>query len=132
MLNRRVLIIDDSITIRAMIEQLFQMRNDMRVVAVAGGADAAWEALNRFHPDVITLDLSMPGMNGAEFLDRVMREHPMPVVVVSSSSQAGNELCAHLLSRGAAACFDKAHILSRSKDFLRLVRSAKRGAPLPC
>lgn len=127
MSNQRLLVVDDSVTIRATIEQLFDQQRDMKVVGVVSSAEDADEAIRRLHPDVLTLDISMPGMDGLTFLGALMRDRPMPVVVVSSSSTLGSEVCDRAIALGAAQCFDKAQILSNAQSFIKVVRNAKRG-----
>lgn len=76
-------------------------------MAEAGGAREARDAVNRFNPDVMTLDVEMPEMDGLEFLDRLMRARPMPVVMVSSLTDRGSEAAIRALSIGAVECVAK-------------------------
>ena len=80
---------------------------EIEVVAEAGNARAARDAVNAFHPDVMTLDVEMPEMDGLEFLRRLMRARPMPVVMVSSLTERGSAAAVRALSLGAVECIAK-------------------------
>ncbi|MEG3126070.1 response regulator [Sphingomonas sp. GB1N7] len=122
----RVLIIDDSVTMRAMLEQVISADHECQVVGVAANAETAFALLTSCRPDVITLDLTMPGIDGLQFL-RIVREkrHP-PIVVVSSVSRAGAGETDLALKAGASACFDKACLLANVPLFLRTLKKAAR------
>lgn len=83
----RVLIVDDSPTMRAVIRSNLIADSEIEVVGEASDAHEARAEIKRLDPDVITLDLHMPGMSGLEFLERLMRLHPMPAVILSSAEQ---------------------------------------------
>jgi chemotaxis response regulator CheB len=130
--NHRLLIIDDSLTIRAMIEQIFAKYTDIKVVGVANGSIEAIEQIDRLYPDVLTLDIAMPGIDGLLFLEQMMKKRPIPVVIVSGLALPGNEICQKAVAIGASECFEKSKILSNAVDFVKTVRSAKVGkASLP-
>lgn len=103
----RVLIVDDSPTMRRMIR--FRLQRDARIVVVgeAGDADEARAAVKACNPDVMTLDIQMPGMSGLEFLEKLMRLRPMPVIMVSSDTREGSDAALDALSRGAIDCLCK-------------------------
>lgn len=122
----RVLIIDDSLTIRAMVEHLISKDRECEVTGVAGDVDAARAMMSRASPDVITLDLAMPGMDGLHFLDELMTHHHSPVIVVSSSTANGSEAADQALARGADACFDKGKIVLEAPQFLKVLKRAAR------
>ena len=121
-----VLVVDDSLTIRAMIEQVLGNERDIQVVGVASDAGEAHDLIDRFHPDVVTLDIAMPGMDGMAFLSKIMAEEPCPVLMVSSLTGAGADACEEAARRGAAGCFHKAHIVSQAKAFVKAIRDASR------
>lgn len=123
----RVLVVDDSLTIRAMIEQVLDNDPEIDVVGTAADAGEAWEILSRDHPDVMTLDITMPGLDGLRFLSDVMARHPTPVVMISSMTGPGCEEREEALRRGAVACFGKNHIISASVTLGRMVKDAGRG-----
>ncbi|MGQ2989606.1 MAG: protein-glutamate methylesterase/protein-glutamine glutaminase [Brevundimonas sp.] len=103
----RVLIIDDSPTMRALIRNTLSRRADLEVVGEAGDPLVARSLIRERRPDVLTLDVEMPNMNGLEFLDRLMRLNPLPVVMVSSLTQAGAEASLAALELGAVDCVGK-------------------------
>ena len=102
----RVLVVDDSATMRGMISRALQC-DDISVVAQACDPVEARQAIKTLNPDVITLDVEMPGMNGLDFLDRLMRLRPMPVVMVSSLTRNGAEATLRALELGAVDCVAK-------------------------
>ena len=80
----RVLVVDDSPTMRAIIRAWLERDGEIAVVGEAGDAHEAREAIKALSPDVITLDVNMPRMDGLEFLEKLMRLRPTPVIMVSS------------------------------------------------
>lgn len=97
----RVLVVDDSALIRSLLSDIINASSDMRVVAAAPDAERAWEQVVRLKPDVVTLDVEMPGINGLAFLERLMREAPVPVVMISSYTESGSEATLKALELGA-------------------------------
>ncbi len=87
----RVLVIDDSALMRGLLTEMINSAPDVEVVGAAPDAVIAREMIKALNPDVLTLDVHMPKMDGLEFLDRLMRLRPMPVVMVSSFTGAGSE-----------------------------------------
>jgi chemotaxis response regulator CheB len=85
----KVLVIDDSLMIRAMIEQIVSRDPEFHVVGVASDVPEAREVIETKHPNLITLDLMMPGIGGLDFLDELAGHPHAPVVVVSSSTKDG-------------------------------------------
>jgi two-component system, chemotaxis family, protein-glutamate methylesterase/glutaminase len=103
----RVLIVDDSATMRSLIANVLQRDPDIEVVGEAGDPLEAREAIKRLNPDVITLDVEMPNMNGIDFLEKIMRLRPMPVVMVSTLTVRGAEATLEALELGAVDCIAK-------------------------
>lgn len=97
----RVLVVDDSALMRGLLSQMINLAPDVEVVGAAPDAATAREMIKVLNPDVLTLDVQMPKMDGLEFLDRLMRLRPMPVVMVSSFTQAGSETTLKALELGA-------------------------------
>lgn len=97
----RVLIVDDSALMRGLLSEMINRAQDMEVVGAAPDAPAAREMIKALNPDVLTLDVHMPKMDGLEFLDRLMRLRPMPVVMVSAYTEAGSETTLKALELGA-------------------------------
>ncbi|MBM4182120.1 MAG: chemotaxis response regulator protein-glutamate methylesterase [Betaproteobacteria bacterium] len=97
----KVLIIDDSALIRGVIKEIINAQPDMEVVGQAPDPVTARDLIKQVNPDVLTLDVEMPRMNGLEFLEKLMRLRPMPVVMVSSLTERGNEVTLRALELGA-------------------------------
>ena len=87
-----VLIIDDSASMRRVLKDLISSIDDFEVVAVANDAYEAREKIKEFEPDLVTIDLNMPKMDGVTFLRNLMRLHPMPAVVISGEGMRGNDI----------------------------------------
>lgn len=104
---KRVVIIDDSRSIRAWLRSVLQRDPRLEVVGEARDAETARQVIRETDPDVLTLDVQMPGMSGLEFLSRLMALHPMPVVMLSASTEAGSETAIAALSLGAVDCLQK-------------------------
>ena len=97
----RVLVIDDSALMRAMLCEMINAAPDLEAVGSAPDAQSAREMIKALNPDVLTLDFHMPKMDGIEFLERLMRLRPMPVVMVSAFTEAGSETTLKALELGA-------------------------------
>jgi two-component system chemotaxis response regulator CheB len=115
------LVIDDSATVRAIVEQVVEAEPDSRVVGVAATVEAARHLLDDLKPNLISLDLNMPGIGGLAFLEELSGLQHAPIIVLSSSTTAGSEARKQALSRGAEACFDKNLILADAERFRRLL-----------
>ncbi|MCS6627090.1 chemotaxis response regulator protein-glutamate methylesterase [Roseibacterium beibuensis] len=102
-----VLIVDDSPTMRGLIAAALRRDPEIEVIGSAADPLEAREAIKRLNPDVITLDVEMPNMNGLEFLEKIMRLRPMPVVMVSTLTQAGAEVTLAALELGAVDAVGK-------------------------
>jgi chemotaxis response regulator CheB len=99
----RVLVVDDSALVRKAITDSLSRDPEIEVVGSACDPYVAREKIVRLDPDVLTLDLEMPRMDGLTFLRILMQHHPMPVVVVSSLTQAGSQAAMDAMEAGAAA-----------------------------
>lgn len=106
----RVLIVDDSPTMRAILAACLSAEPDITVVGAAGDAAEGRELIKLHNPDVVTLDIEMPGMNGLDFLEKIMTLRPTPVIIVSGSTQQGAETTARALTLGAIDCYAKADL----------------------
>ncbi|MEM6909190.1 MAG: chemotaxis protein CheB [Pseudomonadota bacterium] len=105
--NARVMVVDDSAAMRALFCDILDNAKGVTVCGVASNADEAREKMPQAKPDVLTLDVEMPGMSGMEFLQEVMAERPMPVIMLSSITQAGTGTAKRALELGAVHCFPK-------------------------
>ncbi|WP_145542205.1 protein-glutamate methylesterase/protein-glutamine glutaminase [Yersinia alsatica] len=97
----RVLCVDDSALIRSIMSDIVNQQPDMEMVATAPDPIIARDLIKRFNPDVLTLDVEMPRMDGLDFLERLMRLRPMPVIMVSSLTGKGSEITLSALEMGA-------------------------------
>ncbi|MGO4410725.1 MULTISPECIES: protein-glutamate methylesterase/protein-glutamine glutaminase [unclassified Brevundimonas] len=97
----KVLIVDDSATMRSLISAVLRRDPEISVVGTAADPLEARARIKELNPDVITLDVEMPNMNGLEFLEKIMRLRPMPVVMVSTLTQAGTDVTLAALEIGA-------------------------------
>ncbi|PRD65281.1 protein-glutamate methylesterase/protein-glutamine glutaminase [Malikia granosa] len=97
----KVLIIDDSALVRRIMTEIVRSQPDMEVVGTAPDPLVARELIKQTNPDVLTLDVEMPRMDGLDFLERLMRLRPMPVVMVSSLTDRGSEITLRALELGA-------------------------------
>jgi two-component system chemotaxis response regulator CheB len=114
----RVVVVDDSATMRGLITASLQQDPGIEVVGSAGDPLQARQIIKELSPDVITLDIEMPNMNGLEFLEKIMRLRPMPVVMVSSLTQAGAEATLKALELGAVDCVAKPSSLAGGAEGL--------------
>jgi two-component system chemotaxis response regulator CheB len=128
----RVLIVDDSATIRRLLGAVLESDPEIEVVGEAPEPAIARQMIKSLNPDVITLDVEMPNMNGLEFLEKIMRLRPMPVVMVSTLTQRGAETTIQALEIGAVDYFPKptehvAQILEESAaELAQKVKAAAR------
>jgi two-component system chemotaxis response regulator CheB len=103
----RVLVVDDSASMRGLIRMTLSKDPDITVVGEAANAMQAREAIKSLVPDVMTLDVQMPKMDGIEFLEKVMRLRPFPVVMVSGQTAQGTAATIAALELGAVSCVGK-------------------------
>ena len=101
MKKTRVLIVDDSALVRGLLKQIIDDTPDFDVVGVASDPYDAWRKIKELEPDVLTLDVEMPRMDGLSFLERLMQLHPMPVLMVSSLTEQGCATTLRALELGA-------------------------------
>jgi len=103
----KTLIVDDSATMRALLARMLAAEPDIEVVGEADSALSARAMIRALNPDVITLDIEMPGMSGLEFLEKIMRLRPTAVIVVSGLTHKGAQTTMQALALGAVDCFAK-------------------------
>lgn len=97
----RVVVVDDSALVRSLLTEIINRQSDMQCVGAAADPLVAREMIRELNPDVITLDVEMPRMDGLEFLSRLMRLRPMPVVMVSTLTEQGADITLRALEMGA-------------------------------
>jgi len=112
----RVLIVDDSKLIRDVLTDILKEQPDIQVVGTAADAFEARDRIKELDPDVITLDVEMPKMNGLEFLDKLMRVKPLPVVMISSFTETGSEITFRALELGAVDFVLKPRLNEQTPD----------------
>src|SRR6478752_7762201 len=133
----RVLIVDDSALVRKLLSEILGSARDMEVVGTAQDAYQARDRIKSLRPDVLTLDGEMPRMDGITFLRNLMRLHPMPVVMVSSLTDAGAEVTLDALSIGAVDYLSKpkvdlaATLGDYREELLEKIRAAARARVRP-
>jgi two-component system chemotaxis response regulator CheB len=133
----KVLIVDDSRMIRDVLTDILGEQPDIEVVGAAADAFQARDMIKDLEPDVITLDVEMPKMNGLEFLDKLMRARPMPVVMISAATERGSEVTFRALELGAVDFVTKPKLNEQTPDDygdliaekIRAAKSARLKAP---
>jgi two-component system, chemotaxis family, protein-glutamate methylesterase/glutaminase len=98
----RVLIVDDSAAVRQALAGIFAGDPGIEVIGRAGDPYAAARLIQQQTPDVITLDVAMPRMDGLTFLEKMMSQHPIPTIICSTLTGAGSEMALRALVKGAA------------------------------
>ena len=121
----RVLVIDDSALVRQILSQGLSMDPCIEVVGTAGDPYVARDKIVKLQPDVLTLDVEMPRMDGVDFLRRLMPQYPLPVVMVSSLTQKGKQITLDSLEAGAVDFVSKptSDIARGLKDMLLELRA---------
>lgn len=112
----KVLIVDDSATVRQTLKQVLESDSRIQVIATATDPYMAVERMKQEVPDVITLDVEMPRMDGLTFLEKVMNQHPIPIVICSSLSERGSDTALAALEMGAVDIITKPKL--GTKQFL--------------
>ena len=125
----RVLIVDDSGVYREFLSHLLGSDPQIEIAGAVRDGAAAFEAVPALHPDVITMDVNMPGMNGYDVTRKIMESHPTPIIVVSGTEDAGDvEMSFRALESGALAVYPKPRggmtpeAVSQSQELIMLVK----------
>jgi two-component system chemotaxis response regulator CheB len=126
----KVLVIDDSALIRSLLTEIINSHADLEVVGAAPDPLVARDMIKQLNPDVLTLDVEMPKMDGLEFLERLMRLRPMPVVMVSTLTERGSEITLRALELGAIdfVTKPKMSIVDGMHDYAELIADKIRAA----
>ena len=128
----KVLVVDDSAVVRKIITQELSKYSDIEVVGTAPDPYVARDKIVKLRPSVITLDVEMPRMDGITFLKKLMKYHPMPVIILSSLSQRGSQTAMEALQSGAVevlskpgSSFSVAELSEQLADKVRAAAKAK-------
>ena len=129
-MKTKVLIVDDSALIRSVMSEIVNSQADMEVVATAPDPLVARELIKKHNPDVLTLDVEMPKMDGLDFLEKLMRLRPMPVLMVSSLTERGSEITMRALELGAVDFVTKPKISIQTgmREYTELITDKIRAA----
>ncbi len=106
----RVIVVDDSALVRSLLAEIINRQSDMECIGTANDPLIAREIIRELNPDVITLDVEMPRMDGIDFLGRLMRLRPMPVVMISTLTERGAEVTMKALELGAVDFVSKPRV----------------------
>jgi len=137
MRKKKVLIVDDSALMRQMLTDILGSAPDLDVVGAAPDPYVAREMIKQLNPDVITLDVEMPRMDGLEFLEKIMTLRPTPVVMISSLTKANAEVTVRALEAGAVDYVQKPTRVARDGygdmegEIIARVRTASRARVHP-
>lgn len=133
----KVLVVDDSALIRSLLTEIINSQRDMVVVGAAPDPLIAREMIKQLNPDVLTLDVEMPKMDGLDFLEKLMRLRPMPVVMVSTLTERGSEITMRALELGAIDFVTKpkmsitAGMLDYTEEITDKIRTASKARVAP-
>ncbi len=131
----RVLIVDDSALVRKLLTEILSADPEIEVIGAAPDPFIAREKIKQLKPDVLTLDVEMPRMDGLTFLENLMRLHPMPVIMVSSLTEKGAEVTLQALELGAIDFVTKPKLdlqhglTAYAGDLLEKIKAAARSKP---
>jgi two-component system chemotaxis response regulator CheB len=133
-IRSKVLIVDDSALMRQLLAQIITSDPELEVIGTAGDPYVAREKIKALNPDVLTLDIEMPRMDGLTFLEKLMRGHPMPVVMISSLTAKGADTTLRALSLGAIDYVSKPKLdvsngtIEQAEEIIAKVRAAARAS----
>jgi two-component system chemotaxis response regulator CheB len=127
----KVLVVDDSVIFRRVLANAVESDIDLDLIGTANDPIQAIDIIEKQMPDVITLDIEMPHMDGLTFLDKLMKRHPRPVIIVSSITQGNKEVCLDAFNKGAIDIVHKPEKLKSNEnlfDFYAFVCEKVKGA----
>ena len=131
----KVLVIDDSALIRSILKEVINSYPDMLAVGAASNPLQAREMIKTLNPDVLTLDVEMPEMDGLTFLEKLMRLRPMPVLMISTLTERGSEVALRALELGAVDFVAKPKLgvvegmQAYAEEIAEKIRTAARSRP---
>lgn len=103
----KVLVVDDSVLMQKLMTQIINSTPGFQVIGVAGSAEEGWDAIQELRPDILTLDLELPGRHGLKLLARVLKQDPLPVLIVSAFGGPGADNTIQALELGAIDFIEK-------------------------
>ncbi|MDA3817900.1 MAG: chemotaxis response regulator protein-glutamate methylesterase [Prolixibacteraceae bacterium] len=127
----KVLVVDDSVIFRRVLANAVESDIELDLIGTAADAFEAIDIIEKDIPDVITLDIEMPKMDGLTFLDKLMQKHPIPVIIVSSITKGNKEVCLDAFHKGAIDIIHKPENLKSNTnlyDFYSFVCDKVKGA----
>jgi two-component system chemotaxis response regulator CheB len=124
----RVLVVDDSAIVRQILSREISKTCDIEVVAVAADPYIARDKILAHSPDVMTLDIEMPRMDGLSFLRKVMKYHPVPTIIVSSLTPKGSQMALDALAAGAIDVISKPGAAYTVGDIINILVEQIRAA----
>ena len=130
----RVLVVDDSVVVRRVLTKELSKFSDVDVVGSATDPYMAREKISELKPDVLTLDIEMPKMDGLSFLEKLMAHHPMPVIIVSSLAPENSDNAVRALALGAVDILSKPSSQFSTPDqnvLIKAIRTASKARILP-
>jgi len=140
----KVLVVDDSLLMQKLMTQIINSAPGFQVIGVAGSAEEGWDAIQALRPDILTLDLELPGRHGLKLLARVLKQDPLPVLIVSAFGGPGADNTIQALELGAIDFIEKPdgsthtldgfmkHLvaaLGRASSSRRMFAAARENAP---
>jgi two-component system chemotaxis response regulator CheB len=112
----RILVCEDSVTYAESLTKFLQAGSDLEVVAVCATGEEAIHQLRRLKPDLVTMDLELPGMGGLRAIEEMMRSQPVPIVVLSAQARRGSQKAVEALAAGALEALPKTHVRLDERD----------------
>jgi len=128
-----VLIVDDSLTMRSIIKSVLRSQADIEVIGEAADPYEARDKIKALNPEVLLLDVEMPKMSGLDFLDKIMTLRPMPVIMLSGTTQRGAQDTITALGHGAFECMEKpktGNVIEGLSALPDIIRAAAKHDPL--
>ncbi len=128
-----IYLVDHSLTIRATLEALVAGDRTYQICGMAPDAETALAEIDYAQPDMILVELDLPGMDGLTFLDKIRRHwKPMQVIIISRSAKPGTSMCSVAFNHGAAACFDKSKLVNHWRELLDLLDEVRAETGIVC
>ncbi|WP_395879346.1 chemotaxis response regulator protein-glutamate methylesterase [Desulfallas sp. Bu1-1] len=132
----KVLVVDDSALMRRVIARMLETQADIKVIDTAAGGEEAIQKVTLLRPDVVTMDVEMPGLNGVETVTRLMRQCPVPVIMLSAHTTEGARVTMEALAAGAVDFVPKpvkpGGAEKMAAELTRKIRVARRASPGRC